>query len=42
MRPDPRVLLADVDRAASDITRFAEGMDRETYVGDARTLRHDT
>ena len=37
MRPDPRVLLADVDRAASDITRFAEGMDRETYVGDART-----
>ena len=37
MRPDPRVLLADVDRAASDITRFTEGMDRETYVGDART-----
>ena len=37
MRPDPRVLLADVDRAASDITHFTEGMDRETYVGDART-----
>ena len=39
MRPDPRVLLADVDRAASDITRFTEGMDRETYVRDARTIR---
>ena len=37
MRPDARVLQADVDRAASDITRFTEGMDRETYVGDART-----
>ena len=37
MRPDPRVLLADVERAASDITRFTEGMDHETYVGDART-----
>ncbi len=37
MRPDPRVLLADVDRAAPDITRFTEGMARETYVGDART-----
>ena len=37
MRPDPRVLLADVDRAASEITRFTEGMDREAYVGDART-----
>ena len=37
MRPDPRVLLAEVDRAVSDIKRFTEGMDRETYVGDART-----
>ncbi len=37
MRPDPRVLLADVDRAAADIARFTEDMDRETYVGDART-----
>ena len=37
MRPDPRVLLADADRAGADIQRFIEGMDRETYVGDART-----
>ena len=37
MRPDPRVLLADVDRAAADIVNFTEGMNRETYVGDART-----
>ena len=37
MRPDPRVLLADVDRAAADIARFTEGMDLGTYVGDART-----
>ena len=37
MRPDPRVLLADVEGAAADIVRFTEGMDRETYVGDART-----
>ncbi len=28
MRPDPRVLLADVDRATTDIVRFTEGMDR--------------
>ena len=37
MHPDPRVLLADADRAAADIVSFTEGMDRETYVGDART-----
>ena len=37
MRPDPRVLLADADRAAADIVRFTEGMDRETYAGDALT-----
>jgi len=37
MRPDPRVLLADVDRAGADVERFIDGMDRETYVGDART-----
>lgn len=37
MRPDPRVLLADADRAGADIRRFIEGMSRETYVGDART-----
>ena len=37
MRPDPRVPLADVDRAATDVMRFTEGMDRRTYVDDART-----
>ena len=37
MHPDPRVLLADVDQAGADIERFIDGMDRETYVGDART-----
>ena len=37
MFPDPRVLLADVDQAGAAIERFTEGMDRETYVGDART-----
>ena len=37
MRPDPRILLADVDRAAADIVYFTEGMNREIYVGDART-----
>ena len=37
MRPDPRVLLADADRAGADIERFIEGMSRETYVGDSRT-----
>ncbi|MCY3731738.1 MAG: DUF86 domain-containing protein [Rhodospirillaceae bacterium] len=37
MRPDPRVLLADVDQAAADIERFVEGMDLEAYVTDART-----
>ena len=37
MRPDPRVLLADVDSAAADIVRFTEGMNREAYVSDART-----
>ena len=37
MRPDPRVLLAEADRAAADIVHFTEGMNRETYVGDSRT-----
>ena len=38
MRPDPRILLADADRAAAtDIVRFTDGMSRETYVGDTRT-----
>lgn len=37
MRPDPRVLLADIDRAAADISRFTEGMTGDAYVGDALT-----
>ena len=37
MRPDPLVLLADVDQAAADIERFLKGMDLKTYVADART-----
>ena len=37
MRPDPRVLLADADRAGADIESFVEGMSRETFVGDGRT-----
>ena len=37
MRPDPRALLADVDKAATDIVRFTEGIDLEAYVDDART-----
>ena len=37
MRPDPRVLLADIDRAGSDIGRFTEGMDSGAYTADALT-----
>lgn len=37
MRPDPRVLLADVERAGADIERFIEDMDRRSYIGDSRT-----
>ena len=37
MRPDPRVLLADIDRAGADIQRFTEGMDGTAYAGDPRT-----
>lgn len=37
MHPDPRILLAEVGRAAEDIVQFTEGMNRETYVDDART-----
>ncbi len=37
MRPDIRVLLADADRAAADIARFTDGMDRDSYVSDTRT-----
>ena len=37
MRPDPRVLLADIDRAGADIERFTEGMNGVAYASDART-----
>ena len=37
MRPDPRILFADVDLASADFESFIDGLDRETYVGDART-----
>ena len=37
MRPDPRFLLADADRSAADIACITDRMDREAYVGDART-----
>ena len=37
MRPDPRVLLADIDRAAADIASFTEDMDGSAYADDART-----
>ena len=37
MHPDPRVLLADIDRAGADIGRFTEGMDSGAYAGDALT-----
>ena len=40
MRPDPRVLLADADRAAADIVSFTEGMDRETNYASCLRLRH--
>ena len=35
MRPDPHVLLADVDRAAADIARFTDGMDSGAYAENA-------
>lgn len=37
MRPDARILLADVDRAAADIAPFTEGTDLEPYVADTMT-----
>ena len=37
MHRDPRVMLADVEQAGSDIARFTEGMDLEAYIADART-----
>ena len=37
MRPDPRVLLADIDRAGADIVRFTGCMDGDAYAEDALT-----
>ena len=37
MPPDPRVLLADIDRASEEIERFTEGMNGAAYAGDALT-----
>lgn len=37
MRPDPRVLPADIDRAGADIMRFTGCMDGDAYAGDALT-----
>ncbi len=37
MRPDPRVLLADIKSAAEDIIHFIECMDYDTYANDTRT-----
>ena len=34
MRRDPHCPLADVDRAAADITWFVRGLDSSAYVGD--------
>jgi len=35
MRPDPRVLLTDIDRAGADIEHFIDGMDVGAYVDNA-------
>ena len=37
MRRDPRVPLADIDRAGAEIERFTEGMNGDAYAADART-----
>ena len=37
MRPDPRVLLTDIDRAGADIEHFIEGMDVGAYADNALT-----
>ena len=35
MQADPRILLADIDRAGADIESFTDGMDTSAYVADA-------
>ena len=42
MRPDPRVLLTDTDRAGADIEHFIEGMDVGTYADIALTQAADS
>ena len=37
MPPDPRVLLADVDRAGAEIERFTEGIGGDAYAKDPLT-----
>ena len=37
MPRDPRILLADIERAAADIANFIEGMTRHDYTKDNRT-----
>ncbi len=37
MRPDPRVLLEDIDRAGADIAHFTKSMDGSAYADDALT-----
>ena len=39
MRPDPRVLLTDIDRAGADIEHFIEGMDVGAYADNALVER---
>ena len=37
MHLDPRVLLADIDRASAEIECFTEGMDSNAYASEALT-----
>ena len=37
MQTDSRILLSDIESAASDITRYIDGLDSQAYTGDDRT-----
>ena len=37
MRPDPRILLADIQEAGADIEHYLEAMTLENYLKDGRT-----
>ena len=37
MRRDPRILLADIEQAATDIASYLQAMTLEDYVRDSRT-----